>query len=434
MPALFCYCALGVILWVTRGMFNPLAVAGLCIGIGYFLTYPFKAVSDQQFSTGLKVVIALFFGLLAAQPNLIYVPGEELPIRAYLAIRVSIIFAAIVFFAWIIFQRERRPLIPLLVTSIGALLFAYLLVLQASPNPFIDVFVIDSLAVDHLLAGINPYVNNYPDIYQGAYGYAPSFTYWPAYLLTSVFGRLAGDVRLTNLAALIICGWGIYFLSRRNGGSRSEAYLLGLALAAFPVGLFILEQAWVDPILCACAVLLAVAMQEKRWMLAAIIAGATVATKQYGMLITFPALVYLLRIRGWKEGFILACIAGVVSLLFLVPFLIWDAATFYKATVSILIEIPNRPDSLSLPALLHFFTKAWPPGILLLLIYICLLLGGGAYLLVVKEPQIIHWAFAVTFVHAGIFLAGKQAFCNYYYLLAILILLMLSLRRQWSRE
>lgn len=434
MPALFCYCALGILLWVTRGMFNPLAVAGLCVAIGYFLSAPFKPISDRQFGIGLKVVIALFFVLLAIQPNLIYVPMEELPIRAYLAIRSTIIIAAVLFLAWVIFQKDRRPLIPLLVASTGLLLFAYLLVIQASPNPFIDVFVIDSLAVDHLLTGLNPYSGNYPDIYQGAYGYAPSFTYWPAYLLSSVPGRLAGDVRLTNLAAIVICGWGIYFLSRRNGGSRSEAYLLTLALAAFPVGLFILEQAWVDPILCACAVLIAVALQDKRWGLAAIIAGITIATKQYGMLIAFPTLVYFVRTQGWREGFKTSCITGLVSLLLLVPFLIWDGLAFYKATIALLIEIPNRADSLSIPALIHFFTGSWPPGVLLLLIYVCLLLGSGFYLLVVKQPNVAHWAFAVTFVHAGIFLAGKQAFCNYYYLLAILILLMLSLRRQWSRE
>ena len=70
-------------------------------------------------------------------------------------------------------------------SAAACLMAARFMVPIASPAPVIDVFWINTWAVNDFLHGKNPYSQVYPDIYKGHYGYQPGFTYWPSYLLAA---------------------------------------------------------------------------------------------------------------------------------------------------------------------------------------------------------------------------------------------------------
>jgi hypothetical protein len=296
--------------------------------------------------------------------------------------------------------------------------------LNLSADPHIDVYLIQQMGCDALLHGHNPFAITFPDLYGPAVNYYPvgivasgivqcGYFYPPLSLLLALPGFLAGDVRFTQLAAVILTAGLIGFSTRR--------YRFATWLLFTPNLLFILENAWIEPIV---ALLLAITVcsHNRRWVLAAAISwGLFLASKQY-LLLTLPAGICLLGLRPtWRTSarFLLpaAIAAGIVTL----PFMLWDARAFLHSTTALYTNI-IRPDSISfLPILSQIFHTR--------LTLLCSTLAAvpASLLVLSRSPRTASgFAAAVALIALCVFIFGTQAFINYYFLAVAALLTALT--------
>ncbi len=298
----------------------------------------------------------------------------------------------------------------------GALLIA------RAPAPRVDVFVLEQEGARSIAAGRDPYAVTFSNPYtkeetRKFFGDERTalreYPYPPLSLLVTTLGyAIGGDVRWTLLAAQLAIAALLFALAKRAGHAEPTA-LASISLL-HPRGLFVLEQAWTDSLI-ACAfllVLLAIQRRSARWLGLAI--GLFVATKQYSA-IAVPLLVRDGSVgkRQWLEAL---AAATLVTL----PFFIWSPADFVGDVVLFQLRQPFRADAMSLPALVAALTPWHPPGILAL--------GGAAAGAAVAWPRLgpssgqSRLPLATAVVFAGFFLFAKQAFCNYYYFVGVLVL------------
>lgn len=191
-------------------------------------------------------------------------------------------------------------------------------------------------AIVRLLNGQTPYT-----IYQMPWElpltYLPAtwLAYLPAYLLGS-------DIRLTNLLAELVVGAGVFRLaiaSPRNNEQPGEqpdeqpseqpnvAVLLWTWFFLQPTALnwslattAPVQWAWLS-------LTLALVIARRHW-LAALALGLTAAATPLAAIITPFMLLYWLRRQGWRHALLLAASAGVMTLVWVVPFLLWSPDMF----------------------------------------------------------------------------------------------------------
>lgn len=286
--------------------------------------------------------------------------------------------------------------------------------LEASPNPAIDVFTetneaVHGLFVDHL----NPWSMRYTNIYHHTLWYGPGaadndwiyvgFPYPPLSLLISAIGYAFGDIRWANVGALAIaalaCG-----LSRTRHGPLGAVLLL-----TTPRVLFMLEQGWTDVYLIGLCALVLITWQ--RWpRLTPFALGLMLVSKQY--MIFIAPLVPLLFQPGWsrRQMATFLGIAAGVGLLVNLPFIAMGPDVLLKAlTYS---QHPFRAESLSfLGATAVEGQPIWPVWIqwpLLLPVYALIWWRGprGASGFALGSAALIGTFFAFS----------KHAFCNHHFL------------------
>jgi uncharacterized membrane protein len=297
----------------------------------------------------------------------------------------------------------------------------------ASPEPFIDVFWINTSATHHFLSGQNPYSQNYPDIYQGYYGYKPGFTYWPFYLnAAAIFTALHCDIRYLGVLSDLMFAGVLVWVCKKGFVRALTTWGFVLIWLALPVSLFIIEQAWVDSLMLLTAVIAVIAYGSGWITISALFAGASIATKQYGFIVPAMITFAILGSQGWKKSvFFLSRILITVSIL-VFPFLIWDFESFYRNTIQILITIPMRTDSLTIPAFFSNIHNFEPPGQFLLILYVAAFSFGLHSCF--RDPRPSAVLFTSAFCYGFIFLMGKQASANYYVVVVGLALMGLAQR------
>ncbi len=344
-----------------------------------------------------------------------------------------------------------------------ALCFGYLL--RQAPSPRIDVFGLQQRAAELLLSGRNPYRALYPNPYDPVET-TEFFGHWLAaldhypypplsLLLSTACFRLTGDVRWLFLLCQLVIGGGLYRLAApRRGEARSWDRGLGLLSLHLlhPCGFLVVEQAWTEPLLAALLGLWLLFRQSpagrggsagggmRRLWLDGLLLGLAVAGKQYGLLLLLPFLLprlglHLLptELRPYRGRWLAIC--GLPTLLTYLPFVLVGPADFVEDVVLFQLRQPFRREALSLPALFHALSDLQLPGataavgLVLPLWYLSrrrpspsglasgLPAGSGGFLLVVSLQLF------------GFFATAKQAFCNYYYFLGVLLLAALSLLR-----
>lgn len=429
MVELLVFGILGFLLAKTHGQFHPVAVVMLAILFAVLSARIFfpKCFSSQQKRPSILIyaLIGLFFlALLWMNPVILY-PTGNVPL---LVMDIVLGFAATTWLCFVInllisekYFSSRISFIFFFLTA--ALLFiAKIFIIYISPAPHIDVHVVSNMAADFALQGKNPYNQIYPDIYNGAYAYAPNFVYGPTCLWWSLPFRLLGDVRFGYIVAEFLTLFGLLLFLKKYLHEKNLIYSIAILWLAFPVSLFVLEQAWIDPVIVMCFAWLAYFIANENFKFSAITAAFLAATKPYSLLIPFLTFVFLWRTQGRSKALRWALICGVVFLIILAPFLIDDASGFYKTTIQWMLHAPMRTDSLSLPSLWVYLIHQPVAGWLLTMIYFFAL--GITVLWQIKHslPHVRVWLFAQVFIYGVIFLFGKQAFCNYYYLWAFFIL------------
>src|SRR5262249_365127 len=137
----------------------------------------------------------------------------------------------------------------------GCVLLAFVLralIPWGSPAPIIDVFVMFQESAQHALHGLNPYSTPVSDVYQGSqdFGYHIwGYAYLPTNLYAHVLAYAAfGDVRYGYVVAEAVCVGVLWWLGRHTG-QRVVAELVVLLFLFHPRGLFVLEQAWTEPLI-----------------------------------------------------------------------------------------------------------------------------------------------------------------------------------------
>jgi hypothetical protein len=236
----------------------------------------------------------------------------------------------------------------------SSLFLAKLLIVFVSPCPKIDVFVFGELAIDFLRNGLSPYSQKYPDIYAGTMDYIPRFVYPPGVLyLTGPFKWLFGDHRFAYIGSDLVATFCIYKLCRKYNGDPKTALLVCLLWFSFPVGLLSIEQAWVDSLLFAFIGLLSLALANKRYLLAGVLLGIIISTKQYGFILAIPVLVNGQAQAGKNRAIIVASLAVSFAFLICFPFVIWDPQGFQQSVVFDLLQHPLRTDAFSFLTLLQ---------------------------------------------------------------------------------
>lgn len=301
---------------------------------------------------------------------------------------------------------------PYCLLAVGFALGAWML--HASPSPRIDVWPIHQQGAQALLSGRSPYqpgvIATGDTFHQGkvieTYGYPPMNA-----LLTTAAFALTGETRWAVLVAIVVNGYLLWRVARRGREAGSWPDLLLACSLLHPRGLFVLEQAWGDPLALPFLSGFALAAMSGRHRLAAVLCGLLCSTKQqfaiYGLI--------LLRVSGiGVSGALLAFATAVATYL---PFVVASPQRTWHALVHFHTQGAFRADSLSLTAMIAHWGLILPSwvGMVSTLAFLPLAYRAprrtGALLLASSV------AFLVFYV------LGRQAFCNYYYVVCQTLLL-----------
>jgi hypothetical protein len=448
MIALAYFAALGVILVFSHGMADDAHVLGLCaLHVAFVATLfarrksaSWASMSPASRDAALAGVLVVFSLFLAHGHEMLYAQKTDklallVDLLHWLPIASAVVLGAIAFEGTTL-----RPVLiwPALFACLGFLIYARVLVLTVSPRPFIDVWTSSQQAVEYFLDGKNPYGQTYKDIYGGRYDYFPSFPYLPAYLIWATLGMLvfktAHDVRVSLLFAELFTTVCIVGIARKERFPWTTCALLAVVWLAFPVDLFILEQAWIDSLLLLGFAAATWALASNRLVLCGILLGVACSTKQYAALgVSFFA-IFAWRTYGLRGLVKMALAAIVTTALFMVPFAVSNVHQFVKYTLMSWGGALPRTESLSFTA---YLARKNPPvgeealralyapyGVIAIVIWLALLVWLG-----IKRKPTLHDTFLGIAAATGVaLLLAKQAFCNYYYFLSFFIFVSMILR------
>lgn len=291
---------------------------------------------------------------------------------------------------------------PLLVGLSLGLKFATVF---ASHINLIDVGIMMQDSSANLLAGRNPFTSP-------TAGYT-GFNYLPMHLLLPLpFYVLFGDTRFGSAILELVGVVFMYRLAHIELGSARLVRLAELVLLLFlwqPRGLFVIEQAWGEPLAVGAAgAAFYFFYRRPAGPLADILLAVLLMVKQYLVYMAFP--VAILYGLNWKRY----AITGLVCLLIALPFFLWDPAAFYERNVLHFFGLPIQTTSLSLTS---YF---WERGVLIPR-WVSPLASGLVMLgssLLLRRFGLLGYLHTVILTLLCLFLFGQQAFANYYYLLA----------------
>jgi hypothetical protein len=299
-------------------------------------------------------------------------------------------------------SRARPVVLVLLALGLGAWM------LRASPAPAIDVWTVHQQGADAILHGRQVYAQgaiDTPDTHSHARA-IDTYAYPPLNLvLTAAAYAVTGETRWAQLVAILIGGVLLRATAQRSGARAPVPDLLMVCLLFHPRGLFVLEQAWGEPLALPLLGGFALAAAVGRPLVAAGMLGLLCALKQH-LVLYLPALALVPGIG--VPGVAIALGAALATYL---PFALSAPAGLYGAVIVHHLKNPFRTDSLSLTA------RLWSAGVLLPS-WVGFVASAGSLGALAWAPRRLGpllLASSLTFL--VFYLLGRQAFCNYYYLL-----------------
>lgn len=396
---------------------SVLALLAAASAAGVALLNPISACEQDWFRTAERILVVSMVGagliLTAGRLATAFAPLAS-PVFVVLMASYAIFGMTAVFSLTRVLPHMRWAFELFLLTHAG---MAVMLLRSSPANIDVEVYLHDGVVA--LFHGHNPYGITVRNIYPMRLTdllYGPGvvvdgrvnagFPYPPFVLLAAIPGLLLGDVRYSQLIAMLVTALILRRLASDRIG-RAVAVLGVASLSAIPV----LMGAWTEPVTVALLACLVLALERQRDALISLFLGLMLVSKQY-FVVVLPA-VWL--IRQWLTRHVLLLGLAVAAAVTLPLFLV-DPATFWKAIVGIQ-RAPLRPDSISL-LVSSVNTFGWPPP----WTYAKLApVGGGltALLLAMHAPR-TPAAFAAS---AGLTLLvttllSKQAFLNYYFLVS----------------
>lgn len=314
---------------------------------------------------------------------------------------------------------ETKPArVGLIVLVMGFSAIVGLSHLAAAGGIGLDVLALHVEAADAIASGQNPY-SDAVIVDNGAPTARPGdqivgYVYPPVTALGYAAGEwLFGEPRLVSLL-----GWLTFLstLAARAWRLPSRTALLTFLLAAsLPGWPLVLRAGWTEPLSLALFGLALFMWSRPR--LSGILSGLALGSKQY-FAVSAP-LVGLYREKGWAQRtmWTVALIVGTVG-----AGLILGPGEFWFAAVEFHLNTPPRPDGLNLVGLAaDLDIQVSLPSVF------PILLGLGAALLSARWARTrSEWTTALALTLAVSFLVSSQAFPNYWFLIAGLILLALT--------
>lgn len=426
----------GFSIWLTQGRVDPsnTAAGGVVLfSFAFFILYfHYSHRIHLKSSAFLKLLLCLpiilfsvmsllrdnlmYASLVQNNPNLAFIgPLRWIPENSYYLFKFTLwitVLLLIVSAIANIFDIEITMRSDWFFLLLG--LFLFVLTLRVSPLPIIDVFTTNTTATLKLLEGMNPYAVNYVDIYNGSAGYLPSFGYLPGYFLAGVPALVLGDVRLASVVSLLLAG---YLVISKYKNCKNYRLISASAFACILLGgssFFIIEQAWIDPIIALTILCGAVFLEKKQFILAGVFCGVAIAIKQYSFIAVILLMLFSLKKYGIKKTSALIKTSFAVSSLIIVPFILWDSGRFYESAIAGIQKLPPRVDSLSLRSFIILRTGFDLPSVSFFLpLGFCLLYARRFW----RELENLSGAFmSMGFIYFIIFFFSSHAFANYYHL------------------
>lgn len=406
----------------TNGLYSRPAIFMLLAATVVF-TRSLRRDSGLSGHRVLSVLIIVLQGLMAlgAQPlnDVVLRFTEARPYYACVAVALLTCTLAIA-----LPRLARALLIPALLAT--AVLGVW--IIRTNPDPRVDVYLYQQLSPQSLLQGTNPYTITFPNPYAPAenWVFAPGtvtpdrilfgFPYMPVSLLGVLPGYLLGDYRYAHLAAILGTAALLGFCTSRRTGPLAAALLL--THSRLP---WIIEWGWTEPLVGLLLVFAVVSVGRRT--LSWVSMGLFLASKQYLALLVplvFPRTPAASQ-RANQERSILGLLkspgllALIVASLVTLPLALWDFSAFWRSAAALQFAQPYRPDALSLPALLNDLFGYRPPNWIPLVVTF----GVSLYLArhMPRTPSGLARALAIAL--PLLFILSKQAFANYYYLVAV---------------
>lgn len=416
---LFTYLFLGICLYQTHGEYHPWYLAGLVstLAVTVGQLYCERDFTPSEFA--LWAAGALGFWLLKYHLVLYHREDSQALSQLYLLLHYS--FWLYLWSGPFLFKRHRAT--PLLLGASALLLLASLaLVPKASPAPAIDVFTVGTQGADLLAQGQNPYQATYQDIYQGRYSYKPGYLYWPGTLILQTPSRLLlGDIRYLSILCQVSAAVSLWLLTP---GAAPRKWLTTLLWLSFPVSFVMLEKAWIDILVVGLFPLFLIAARTRHTALSGLCLGLICSIKQYNALLALLAIPWLWRTFGSRKFALGVTWAVATWAAIVLPFVAWDPQVFYRETLQAVSLLPMRADAMTVQAWLLAEWNIVCPQALPNALYLVAL--GVLFYLCRATPTEDRYLWAVTTMFTIVFLLGKQAFLNYYFWLAYLLVIQLS--------
>ena len=281
------------------------------------------------------------------------------------------------------------------------------------PANDIDTFTVQQAAAQDLIHGIDPYGRTRTDIYdseRSAVFYGPGMVvngrvqvglpYPPLTALWILPGYLLGDIRVSYVLAVVLAAVLIF-----AAGRTARDLWLAVFLLVNPMTFYIEDRCFTEPlVLLLFSATIFTAERRRTWLPLAL--GLFLASKQYNVL-ALPLLGLLLGDRSWRRWGRPILLSLGIAALTLLPFAIWDLRALWHDLVLTLVAMPFRPDAISFAVRLRFLLKIGPVLVLGFLLWVAVRVRGVAL-----------FAAAYGLAMLLFFATSRQAFANYYFLIA----------------
>jgi uncharacterized membrane protein len=180
---------------------------------------------------------------------------------------------------------------------------------------------------------------------------------------------------------------------------------------------FVLEFSWTEPITLALFAV-ALAAWDRYPIASSVFLGLAVASKQYMVVV----ILFLLFSAVERKTMRLMVTTAVATLTF-IPFLLVDPGGLWRSLVEFFLVVPPRSDGSNLVGLLASVGVSWDPHPALTV----LVPGTAAVVLARKLPGSPQYAaISLAIILGLVFFFGTQAFGNYWFLVAVILVLGLS--------
>lgn len=296
------------------------------------------------------------------------------------------------------------------------LIHSYLALLlnKKASGDTIDTFTFQRDATKSLVHGIDPYGGTQANIFDPnhtAIFYGPGmvvngrvqvgFQYPPLTLLWALPGYLLGDVRYSYIFAVIVSA----LLSFAICPNRRGLWIASVLLIS-PLTLLIENRCWTEPLVLLALSATVYAALKKRWWLPVAL-GLFLATKQYNFL-ALPFMGCFIRPFQWRAYWKLTGLSLAIGVATVLPFAFWNFRGLWHDLVLFHLAQPFRQDAVSFAVPFPFMLKIGPVLVMAFIVW--------ATQARRRNSAMFAAAYGVALL---LFVTtSKQAFANYYFLIA----------------